>query len=38
METTKINLVNYCYVSTILGLPCVLPMLEFVYVLMNLCD
>jgi hypothetical protein len=35
MEVTKTNLVNMCDVSIILGLPCVLSMLEFVHGLMK---
>jgi hypothetical protein len=35
METTKANLVNMCNVGTILSLPCVLFMLEFVNALMK---
>jgi hypothetical protein len=35
MEAIKANLVNLCDVGTILGLPCVLPMLEFVNALMK---
>jgi hypothetical protein len=35
MEVTKTNLVNMCDVSIILGLPCVLSLLEFVHGLMK---
>ncbi len=35
VEATKANVVNLCDVGTILGLPCVLPMLEFVDALMK---
>ncbi len=35
VEATKANVVNLCDVGTILGLPCVLPMLESVNVLMK---
>jgi hypothetical protein len=35
VEVTKTNLVNLCDVGTILGLPCNLPMLEFVNALMK---
>jgi hypothetical protein len=35
MEFTKTNLLNLCDIVTILGLPCNLPMLEFVYALMK---
>jgi len=35
VEATKANVVNLCDVGTILGLPCVLPMLEFVNDLMK---
>jgi hypothetical protein len=35
MKVANANLVNLCDVGTILGLPCVLPMLEFVNALMK---
>jgi hypothetical protein len=35
MELTKTNLLNLCDIITILGLPCNLPMLEFVHALMK---
>jgi len=35
VESTKTNLLNLCDIVPILGLPCNLPMLEFVYVLMK---
>jgi hypothetical protein len=35
MEVAKANLVNLCDVGTILGLPCVLPMLESINALMK---
>jgi hypothetical protein len=35
MEPTKAHLVNLCDIGTILGLPCVLPMLESISVLMK---
>ncbi len=35
VETIKMNLVNLCDVGIILGLPCILPMLEFVNALMK---
>ncbi len=35
VEATKANVVNLCDVGTILGLPCVLPMLEYVNALMK---
>jgi hypothetical protein len=35
MEAIKANLVNLCDVGTILGLPCVLHVLEFVNALMK---
>jgi len=35
MELTKTNLLNLCDIVIILGLPCNLPMLEFVYALMK---
>jgi len=35
MELTKTNLLNLCDIVTILGLPCYLPMLEFIYALMK---
>jgi hypothetical protein len=36
VEATNTNVVNLCDVGTILGLPCVLPMLESVNALMKL--
>jgi hypothetical protein len=30
MELIKVNLLNLCDINMILGVPCVLPMLEFV--------
>jgi hypothetical protein len=35
VESTKTDLLNLCDIVTILGLPCNLPMLEFVYDLMK---
>jgi hypothetical protein len=35
MELAKAHLVNLCDIGTILGLPCVLPMLESISVLMK---
>jgi len=35
MELTKTNLLNLCDIVTILGLPCILHMLEFIYALMK---
>jgi hypothetical protein len=35
VESTKTNLLNLWDIVTILGLPCNLPVLEFVYVLMK---
>ncbi len=35
MKATNANLVNLCDVGTILGLPCVLPMLESINALMK---
>jgi hypothetical protein len=35
MELTKTNLLNLCDINMMLGLPCILPMLEFVNVLLN---
>jgi hypothetical protein len=35
VEVAKTNLVNLCDVGIILGLPCILPMLEFVNALMK---
>jgi hypothetical protein len=35
VEATRTNLVNLCDVGTILGLPCILPMLEFINTLMK---
>jgi hypothetical protein len=35
MELTKTNLLNLCDIVTILGLPCNLHMLEFIYALMK---
>jgi len=35
VELTKTNLLNLCDIVTILGLPCNLPMLKFVNVLMK---
>jgi hypothetical protein len=35
VEVAKTNLVNLCDVGTILGLLCILPMLEFVNALMK---
>jgi hypothetical protein len=36
VEPSKAHLVNLCNVGTILGLPCVLPMLEFIHALMKI--
>jgi len=38
VEATKVNLVNLCDVGIILGLPCILPMLELVNVLMKFVE
>ncbi len=35
VEVAKVNLVNLCDVGTILGLPCILPMLESINDLMK---
>jgi hypothetical protein len=35
VKATKANLVNLCDVGTILNLPCVLPMLEFINALIK---
>jgi hypothetical protein len=35
VEASKANFVNLCDVSTILGLSCVLPMLEFINALVK---
>jgi hypothetical protein len=35
VESTMTDLLNLCDIVTILGLPCNLPMLEFVYALMK---
>jgi hypothetical protein len=35
VESTNTNVLNLCDIVTILGLPCKLPMLEFVYALMK---
>jgi hypothetical protein len=35
VESTKANLLNLCGIDTILGLPCILPMLEFVNAFMK---
>ncbi len=35
VEASEANLVNLCDVGTILGLSCVLPMLEFIHALMK---
>jgi hypothetical protein len=35
VESTKANLLNSCGIDTILGLQCILPMLEFVNALMK---
>jgi len=35
VEPTKAQLVNMCDIGTILGLPCVLPMLESISALMK---
>ncbi len=38
VELTKTNLLNLCDIVTILGLPCNLPMLEFLYALMKIAQ
>jgi hypothetical protein len=38
MELVKINILNLCDIDMILGLPCVLPMLEFVNALMKFME
>jgi hypothetical protein len=35
VELAKANLLNSCDIDMILGLPCILPMLKFVNVLLN---
>jgi len=35
VEATRTNLVNLCDIGTILGLPCILPMLESINALMK---